>query len=517
MGSKARKGKGARVAACGPGEAGASSATSWPALLEISWLRQVGPTHDVATLPAPPRENIFPSLLHPTFLLLLRLRFLLLRLPRQHVRAPAASSLSRAARRSVSSRLASFLWVSFLGPRCLAGRLRSPRGRVFFRFFLGDPGERRFCPSLRRRPPASVPAFAVRRLPSASFNLGDGDAEIRTSAGERLMASMALAEERDALDSSRLPNGKGLSVDVAMQPNEEGMGEHPVKPRKPYTITKQREKWTDEEHEKFLEALKLYGRSWRQIQEHIGTKTAVQIRSHAQKFFSKVVREPGAKIEIEIPPPRPKRKPLHPYPRKRADSCNGANPANGPSKLAQISSSSGSDQENGSPVSVLSAMQSDAFGSSMSNPSSRSTSPESSDEENNVPPMVSREEGQRTGINQSHKEADQENKDTGTSEEDSSDEVQVTSVKLFGKTVVIPDPRKSHPGGLSVLPHNEATDESEAAKSPLVESSSKSPPVESSSDSDDNAETTANKEWKVLESLGMAQLLNIPMFAATVG
>lgn len=413
------------------------------------------------------------------------------------------------------------------------------------------------------------------------------------------MASMALAEERDGLDSSRLPIGKGLSVDVAMQPNEEGNGEHPVKPRKPYTITKQREKWTEEEHEKFLEALKLYGRSWRQIQEHIGTKTAVQIRSHAQKFFSKVVREPGAKIEIEIPPPRPKRKPLHPYPRKRANSCNGANPANGQSKLAPISSSSGSDQENGSPVSVLSAMQSDAFGLSMSNPSSRSTSPESSDEENNVPPMVSGEEGQQTGIDQSHKEADQDNKDTGTSEEDSSDEVQVTSVKLFGKTVVIPDPRKrcssdtgsghengkqtsqssnkgtlqaplavevlthtkgeqisqssnkgasqaplaveiptypappsgwvppynlfplhfgesaeariaplhmwwlyygfpiGHPSGPSAVAHNEkATDESEAAKSP---------PVESSSDFDDNTQATASKQWKVLESLGTVQ------------
>ncbi|MFS7955287.1 putative transcription factor MYB-HB-like family [Helianthus anomalus] len=92
-----------------------------------------------------------------------------------------------------------------------------------------------------------------------------------------------------------------------------------VNARKPYTITKQREKWTQEEHKRFLEALKLYGRSWRQIEEHMGNRTAVQIRSHAQKFFSKVVRESSQGREggpIEIPPPRAKRKPTRPYPRK---------------------------------------------------------------------------------------------------------------------------------------------------------------------------------------------------------
>jgi hypothetical protein len=43
-----------------------------------------------------------------------------------------------------------------------------------------------------------------------------------------------------------------------------------LKVRKPYTITKQREKWTEEEHQKFLEALKLYGRGWRQIEGKLG-------------------------------------------------------------------------------------------------------------------------------------------------------------------------------------------------------------------------------------------------------
>ncbi|KAI5434609.1 protein REVEILLE 1 isoform X1 [Lathyrus oleraceus] len=159
--------------------------------------------------------------------------------------------------------------------------------------------------------------------------------------------------------------------------------DHSLKVRKPYTITKQREKWTDEEHKKFLEALKLYGRAWRKIEEHVGTKTAVQIRSHAQKFFSKINRDTNGNdttlVEsIEIPPPRPKRKPIHPYPRKLVEI-----PKNEVSNLEQPlrSNSLGSldfGQENNSPKSVLSAVASETLGFSDSDSPTRSLSPVSS-------------------------------------------------------------------------------------------------------------------------------------------
>lgn len=85
------------------------------------------------------------------------------------------------------------------------------------------------------------------------------------------------------------------------------------KVRKPYTITKSRESWTEEEHDKFLEALQLFDRDWKKIEDFVGSKTVIQIRSHAQKYFLKVQKNGTS---AHVPPPRPKRKAAHPYPQK---------------------------------------------------------------------------------------------------------------------------------------------------------------------------------------------------------
>ncbi|XP_019431388.1 PREDICTED: protein REVEILLE 7-like isoform X2 [Lupinus angustifolius] len=270
--------------------------------------------------------------------------------------------------------------------------------------------------------------------------------------------------------SSSHSNGATKSENVSQSRDVTSAGNnHTPKVRKPYTISKQREKWTEEEHQKFLEALKLYGRGWRQIEEHIGTKTAVQIRSHAQKFFSKIVRESDGNAEtskqpIDIPPPRPKRKPLHPYPRKSVNS----------SKEHFIPSESGisppsnlliAEKVTQSPTSVLSAFGSDAFEQSFLDQTNRCVSPNSCttdihplslspvDKENECMISNSSEEEAKGSLasvplSTSSKlllsvKSELSSKETECLKEESAEMPRVTCIKLFGRTVSMVGNQKS--------------------------------------------------------------------------
>ena len=42
---------------------------------------------------------------------------------------------------------------------------------------------------------------------------------------------------------------------------------------------------------KFLEALRLFGKDWGKVHTHIGTRSSAQTRSHAQKFFNKLLKD----------------------------------------------------------------------------------------------------------------------------------------------------------------------------------------------------------------------------------
>jgi SHAQKYF class myb-like DNA-binding protein len=65
-------------------------------------------------------------------------------------------------------------------------------------------------------------------------------------------------------------------------------------------------RWTDEEHSVFLQGLEQHGKQWKMIATMIGTRTVVQVRTHAQKYFQKMERKNNP-VQLS---PVPKRKSL---------------------------------------------------------------------------------------------------------------------------------------------------------------------------------------------------------------
>jgi SHAQKYF class myb-like DNA-binding protein len=55
--------------------------------------------------------------------------------------------------------------------------------------------------------------------------------------------------------------------------------------------TNDRRYWTEEEHQRFLDALQSVGpKDVKAIASFVGSRSATQVRTHAQKYFLKLVR-----------------------------------------------------------------------------------------------------------------------------------------------------------------------------------------------------------------------------------
>lgn len=52
-------------------------------------------------------------------------------------------------------------------------------------------------------------------------------------------------------------------------------------------------RWTQEEHELFIQGIRLHDKQWKLIADLIKTRTVVQIRTHAQKYFQKLQKTKG--------------------------------------------------------------------------------------------------------------------------------------------------------------------------------------------------------------------------------
>ena len=121
----------------------------------------------------------------------------------------------------------------------------------------------------RRRPPSpqELPPVSPRKRPREAVAHDD----------MRRPAEIAAAAAGGG--ARPLTTAQALAQKLMAPPSKQPRGQQP---------RGQARRWTDEEHEEFLAAVGRFGKRWKTVAEHVPSKTAAQVRTHATKYFSKL-------------------------------------------------------------------------------------------------------------------------------------------------------------------------------------------------------------------------------------
>jgi SHAQKYF class myb-like DNA-binding protein len=97
-------------------------------------------------------------------------------------------------------------------------------------------------------------------------------------------------DEIDALNNTSSPNSNSVTRRVTNKNMPSGGSTTTNPPRVVESGREHTGRWTRDEHQKFLAALNLYGKEWKKVAAHVRTRTVVQTRTHAQKYFQKMFK-----------------------------------------------------------------------------------------------------------------------------------------------------------------------------------------------------------------------------------
>ena len=141
------------------------------------------------------------------------------------------------------------------------------------------PAAQRFAPFSGTSSPSSNKLMSEDHVPAPPAALTPARPEQPTAASATTAARAASgADKNDTKLTSRTLAG----------PNAPSKAQTGARARDAKSMPKATGRWTAEEHDEFLKCLDIYGREWKKVAERITTRTAAQIRSHAQKYFKKI-------------------------------------------------------------------------------------------------------------------------------------------------------------------------------------------------------------------------------------